>query len=152
METDIFVQLLSECGQELFMISYRILKNHYDAEDVMSNTVMKAFEKRDTLHNRSKFKAWIIQILINEARQFIRKQGRVVVTAYPYRGIEAAVSDGYRELWDLVCSLQQDLRDVIILYYYQGFSTKEIAEILHKPKGTVLSRLSRAREILRKML
>ena len=102
------------------MISYRILKNHYDAEDVMSNTVMRAFEKRDTLHNRSKFKAWIIQILINEVRQFIRRQGRVVVTAYPCRGIEAVVSNGYRELWDLVCSLQQELRDVIILHYDVG--------------------------------
>ena len=120
METDIFVQLLSECSREMYMISYRILKNHYDAEDVMSNTVMKAFEKRDTLHNRSKFKAWIIQILINEVRQFIRRQGRVVVTAYPCRGIEAVVSNGYRELWDLVCSLQQELRDVIILHYDVG--------------------------------
>ena len=134
------------------MISYRILKNHYDAEDVMSNTVMRAFEKRDTLHNRSKFKAWIIQILINEVRQFIRRQGRVVVTAYPCRGIEAVVSNGYRELWDLVCSLQQEFLLTLASYYYQGFLTKEIAEILHKPKGTVLSRLSRARESLRKML
>lgn len=152
MEADIFVQLLSECREEMYALSYQMLKNYHDVEDAVSSTVLKAYEKRDTLHNRSKFKSWILRILINEIKQMIRKREKMIVSDYGNLDIKTTVSDANKELWDLVFSLQQDLRAVIILYYYQGYSTKEIAKILQKPKGTILSRLSRARASLKKML
>ena len=148
------MRLLSECSLEMYVISYRILKNHYDAEDAVSNAILKAFQSRDTLRDRNKFKPWILKILINETKLLMRRNEKIIIVDNPYKGrnLIKAVNDGYIELRQLVSSLEKDLKDVIILYYYQGYSTKEIAGMLHKPKGTILSRLSRAREILKRML
>ncbi len=153
-ETDVFVQLLSKCGLEMYAVSYRILKNHYDAEDAVANAILRAFQNRDTLRDRNKFKPWLLKILINETKLLMRRNQRIVTADDPYKGRELieAVNNGYIELRELISSLEKDLRDVIILYYYQGYSTKEMAELLHKPKGTILSRLSRARDILKRML
>ena len=56
------------------------------------------------------------------------------------------------ELWEAVCSLNEQLRAVVVLYYYQGFSVREISSILGISQANVKTRLSRARKCLREQL
>lgn len=77
------MRLLSECSLEMYVISYRILKNHYDAEDAVSNAILKAFQSRDTLRDRNKFKPWILKILINETKLLMRRNEKIIIVDNP---------------------------------------------------------------------
>lgn len=152
METDDFGRIIFECRREMYNIAFGIVRNIWDAEDAVSSAVLKAYEKRDTLCDRNKFRSWIYVILVNEARQLIRKNKKVVVTDFQEMQTEVSVADESSEMRELIDLLQRDLKDVIVLYYYMGYSTQELAIFLHIPRGTVMSRLSRARQRLREMM
>ena len=63
-----------------------------------------------------------------------------------------AVSETSEDLWQAVCDLSEQLRSVVVLYYYEGFSARETGEILGISEANVKTRLSRARKRLRKQL
>ncbi len=65
---------------------------------------------------------------------------------------EKSIEERTGEMWEAVLTLDEEYGKVVILYYYEGFSTKEIAKILHIPEGTVKSRLSRARSKLQQII
>lgn len=81
----------------------------------------------------------------------LRKKKRVVL--YDNLGLfEKSIEERTGEMWEAVLTLDEEYGKVVILYYYEGFSTKEIARILHIPEGTVKSRLSRARSKLKQII
>ena len=117
----------------------------------VSEAVLMAYEKRHTLRDRNRFKPWIMQIVANEARRIYGKNKRIT----PMEDMEAympSFRDENHELWDVVMQLESAHREVIMLYFYERFSIKEIGMILHVPEGTVKSRLSRAKKALKEML
>lgn len=94
------------------------------------------------------FKFWLMKILVNNARMLLRKNKRFIFVDEidPYVSVyEQDISD----VWEMVLSLDSELKTIVIMYYYQGFHVNEIAKILKIPVGTVKSRLSRARKKLR---
>lgn len=112
---------------------------------------MRAYEKIHTLDDKEYFKFWIMQILVNNARMILRKNKRVVCTEEMDRymlGNSECISD----VWETVLALEDELRTIVVLYYYQGFKISEIANVLDLPEGTIKSRLSRARKNLRELL
>lgn len=134
--------------EQLYFIAYAILKNEADTEDAVCNAILKGYEHIGELKNPQKFKAWMITITKNEALQLKRKRlnlpGDEKVEA-----MLAPVQDNYNELWDVVQELKEEYRLVIVLFYYNHLSIKEIAQVLNIPTGTVKSRLSRGKELLR---
>ncbi len=81
----------------------------------------------------------------------LRKKKREVL--YDNLGLfEKSIEERTGEMWEAVLMLDEEYGKVVILYYYEGFSTKEIAKILHIPEGTVKSRLSRARSKLQQII
>lgn len=92
-----------------------------------------------------------MSILSNEAKRMLSKRNREILT-----DTESAFENEYYmtdfELKQLVMSLPAEFREVVILYYYERFTIKEISQILEVSGGTVKSRLSRAREKLRLLL
>lgn len=138
---------------ELSMYRYALgsLKNTADAEDAVSEAVLKAYVHLPDLKKPDRFKSWIMSILANEIRTQMSRGGRMELTEDMSRYQKSASTEN-RELWRTVMLLPAEFRDVVILYYYEGFRTREIADILDYPEGTVKSRLNRARNQLRRML
>lgn len=148
---DTFAHLVKEYMPNLYRLAFGILHNREDAEDAVSEAVLKAYEKIDTLRRRESFQAWIMQIAANEAKRIYAKNKRVS----PVDNMEDYMPDfrdEYHELWDMVMELDVVYREVIILYFYERFSIKEIGGILHIAEGTVKSRLFRGKQQLKEQL
>lgn len=140
-------------AQQISMYRYAlgILKNPADAEDAVGEAVLKAYARLAQLKNPDRFKAWSMSILANEIYTMLSRKNRVELSDDMNQYQQGSSSDD-RELWYAVMELPEDFRDVVILYYYDGFQTKEIAGILKISEGTVKSRLNRARKKLRTAL
>ncbi len=150
----------------------RMARNPADAEDLVQETFLKAYRAYDTFEAGTNLKAWLYRILtntyINRYRSASRRPTEVdlgdVEDFYLYRRIEGASAEG-RSVEDIVLdglveadvkaaveALPENFRLPVLLADLEGFSYKEIAEILDIPIGTVMSRLHRGRKALQKAL
>ena len=134
-----FADLIREYKLPMYRLSYGILQNEMDAEHL------------DSLREIDKFRQWIMMITANEAKHIFRKRKRVELTEDVSRYGMSQI-DKHDELWDIILTLDEKYRSVIILFYYDQMKIKEISEILHITEGTVKSRMSRAKDILKKQL
>lgn len=146
-----FAELVKTYQLELYRLALAILRNEADAQDAVGDAIVKAFEQRRTLNNIEKFKPWMMRIVVNISKNMLKKRRRIVyIEDMPE--IKASASKKRDEVWDIVLELDYEYRVVVVLYYYERFSTKEISQMLHIPEGTIKSRLARAREKLKTLL
>ena len=110
----------------MYRLSYGILRSRADAEDAVSEAVLKAWENLDRLKNPESFKAWIMQITANEARKLYRHAQRVSCAESLEERESVSFEDERHALWDAVMKLDEGYRAVIILYFYERLSIKEI--------------------------
>lgn len=145
--------LITDNIQTLYRVAFGILKTDEEIYDAISNTTVIVFEKINTLRNEQYFKTWLTRILINECYK-IYNQNKKIIHLEDYNQEKLTYDDEHMDLdaKNLVKGLEKDLREVVILYYFEEFSVKEIAKIVKIPEGTVKSRLSRARKELEKIL
>ena len=168
---DAFGQLVKRHHAKVFRIAYNITRHHEDAEDVMQNAFLKAFDTLALFRGDSRFSTWLVSIAINEA--FMRKRRQRVTEVSLEESVETAdaVVTGFvlRTSWpnpeeccwcsEFSCTLTAALdklrpesRLVFQLRDIEGFSTKETAEALNLTVATVKTRLHRVRMILRRSL
>ena len=142
-----FTKLVLENEEMMCKIAMSMLRNEKDCEDAIQSAIMTAFEKLSTLKNEEYFKTWLMRILINTCNKQLRRNKRTAELTE----IQAASTFSAEEVEvrAAVEALPMKIRQVIILYYSNQFTTKEISEILKIPKGTVLSRLDKGRKLLR---
>ncbi|HEX5695294.1 MAG TPA: sigma-70 family RNA polymerase sigma factor [Acidimicrobiia bacterium] len=160
--------------RQLYSAAMRMTRNPSDAEDLVQETFLKAYRAYHTFEEGTNLKAWLYRILtntyINKYRKDTRRPSEVdlgsVEDLYLYRRIgseesaEAARTTEDRVLEGLVESdikkavedLPENFRLPVLLADLEGFSYKEIAEILDIPIGTVMSRLHRGRKAMQKSL
>ena len=160
--------------RQLYSAAMRMTRNPSDAEDLVQETFLKAYRAYHTFQEGTNLKAWLYRILtntyINKYRKDSRRPSEVdlgsVEDLYLYRNIgseesaEAARTTEDRVLEGLVEAdikkavedLPENFRLPVLLADLEGFSYKEIAEILDIPIGTVMSRLHRGRKAMQKSL
>ena len=140
----------------LFHISYGILQNEQDCEDVVQEAVLKAYAGKDKLKQPQYFKTWLVRILMNECYTFLRKRNKECPLEEAITEDRAAanafVKEEYLDLYESMRKLEEKDRICVQLFYMEGYSVKEIAQVFHIPEGTVKSRLNRARTQLRDSL
>lgn len=136
--------------QTLYRVSYTQLTQSCDRDEAVQECLYKAWKKRHQLKDERHMRAWVIRILINECHNIQRKRKR----EFPLEELPARVApaDADPDLHDALFSLDEKLRLPILLHYIEGFSIKEVAEILRLPQGTVKSRMLRGRQKLKKIL
>lgn len=151
MKKELFEVSIREYTPYMYRLAYGIVQNHEDAEDAVGETVLKAYEKLHTLRRPEAFRAWLMQITANEAKKIYSRNKRrtPVEDLEPYLPV---FRDEHHELWDVVMELDIGYRETILLYFYEQFTIPEIAKVLHIPVGTVKSRLSRGKGLLREKL
>jgi RNA polymerase sigma-70 factor (ECF subfamily) len=148
---DEFADLVIENQISMYRLAMSILKNTSDAEDAVSETILTAYEHLYSLKKPDSFKTWIMTILSNVSKDMLKKKKKVDLYNEPDM-LETTVKEDSTEIWEFVLTLSEEYSQVVILYYYEGFTSKEIAKILHIPEGTVKSRLSRARNRLQQII
>ena len=121
-----------------------------DAEDAVQETFIRLLDRRPVFRDAEHEKAWLIRVTLQRAADIRRKKAREDI---PLEAVtETAAPEQGPELLDAVRALPEKYGAVIHLYYYEGYSVKEIAKLLGLPAPTVGTRLARGRERLRKML
>ena len=146
-----FCEQVKAYRYQLSVVAFTILRNEEDAQDAVCSAILKGYEHIEQLKNSTKFKAWMITITKNEALKLKRRRLELPGDDKLEELLEP-VRDHYNELWDCVQKLPEEYRLVIVLYYYNELSLRDIAKILNIPMGTVKSRLSRGREFLKQAL
>lgn len=143
-----FQKLMEQQGPALYKAAKAILKNDEDVADAMQDTALTCWEKIDTLKKDEYFATWLTRILINHCNTIYRQRKRLVSEESLPEAWAQDESYANVEWRDFLNSLDEKYRIVVILYYVQGFKTREIAEILQINQSTVRGRLAKAREKL----
>ena len=138
----------------LYRVAYTALRNEDNVDDAIQNTILKSFEKIHTLRKEEFFKTWITKILINECKNLMRKEKKIVYLEDVERTEEEYIQEkeAKMDIKEVLKHLNDDYRDVINYYYIQEKKVSEISRILKVPEGTIKSRLSRARRMMANML
>ena len=146
---DGFTAAAKQIERLLFAASYSILGNSDACADVVQSALMKAWESRGSLRERAQFKSWMVQIVQNESRNYLRKRPNLPLD----ENMPGAEEDPARlDVKQAVSALPESARFLVMLFYFERYPVKDICALLNLPEGTVHSRLSRAREQLRKEL
>lgn len=150
-DNEAFNELIDNNKLKMYKTAKAILNNEDDVCDAIQETLISAYKNLNKLKENKFFSTWIIRILINKCYDIIAKNkkiGNVVdisevqdVKTFDKYDSDSIVAKALNEI-------DEDLKVVTVLYYYDGFSVKEISEMIDIPEGTVKSRLSRAREKL----
>ncbi len=142
MDKEQFCRRIREQETSMYRYALGVLRNSADAEDAVGETVLKAYAHLAQLKNPERFRSWAMSILVNVTRTMLAGRGRLELP-----GDMSLYEQRYA-----VMDLPQDFRQAVILYYYEGFRTKEIARMMNLSEGTVKSRLNRARQKLKTAL
>ena len=157
-----FEELFLPFVESLFSFSYHLTRQEEDAQDLVQETLLKAFKSINTFQREANPKAWLFSILKNSYINTYRKKKRQAVeVAFEEKKEKSDITDLRKEIFDplfddevtrAIYQLSDTYRLILLLSDLEGFSYEEIAEILKLPLGTVRSRLFRARKMLRENL
>lgn len=147
-----YAGLIKAYSGRVFAICLGMLNNTHDAEDIAQQTLLKALAGIKQLRDDEQFGAWIAQIAKNLCIDFIRKQRHKQNCVVEPAAVSQSSSKEYPELQAALAKLSEEHRLALMLYYFDGRSTKSIAETLMISEAAAQARLSRARKQLRKIL
>lgn len=168
-----FRELLELHRDRVYNITFRMLGNRAEAEDVAQEVFISVFKTIDTFREESKFSTWLYRVAVNHCKNRIKYLARrherdrdeldetsqqtngatahsPTRAAPPDRALQGAQLE--KLLQDAIGNLDEDHRVVVVLRDVEDLSIEEICEITGLPDGTVKSRLHRARLVLRKKL
>ena len=150
-------EILNTIGNSILRLALSYLHNIEDAEDILQETMIKFVTVRPVFESDTHRKAWLMRVASNLAKNRI-DYNKVRDTMELNEEIVGEVQedldqgDEYKAIWDAVRSLPVHQREAIHLFYQEGYSTAEIANIAGHREATVRSDLKRARDRLREML
>ncbi len=131
----------------LYRCALMYMGNEHDALDALDEAVYKALRACRRLRQEEFFDTWMTRIVINQCRSQLRRR-RDEVSLDELDDIAAERFDAL-PLREAVRALPRELRDVVVLRYFSGYTLRETAEILDIPPGTAATRQRRALELLR---
>ncbi|MBQ8000606.1 MAG: sigma-70 family RNA polymerase sigma factor [Ruminococcus sp.] len=143
-------QIVRKYADMIFRIAYHNLGNFADAEDILQEVSVAIVTCNAPLDEEEYLRFWLCRVTINKCRNF-RKISLLHSTEELTEDIPAAEKVTAGVLEELQ-KLPQSYRNVLYLYYYEGFSIEEIGKILRKSSNTIGSQLRRGREKLKKIL
>jgi len=140
-------EIVKRNEDKMFRTALAILGGKADAEDIVQDVFVKLFEKQPHFESTEHETAWLIRVTVNHSKNFLRlhwwRKTVPLPDTYP------AQTDEQQSILQNVLSLPSKYRTVIHLFYYEGYSTKEIAEITKQKESTVREQLTRARRMLK---
>ena len=148
-----FHELVDRFSRELFGVAYSMVGNAADAEDVVQETFTAAFAGIGKFRGEASVRTWLMQILVRQCARVQRSRGRrmtIGIESVPEPAVDAGGAvESRMDVNEILQKLSPEHREVIVLRELQGMGYEEIAAALKIPRGTVESRLHRARQELK---
>lgn len=149
-----FCDQVQQCQRGLYRLALCMLRDPHDAEDILQDTILTAYDKIYSLRDPSRFKPWIMKILSNLANEMLRKKKNDLSMHYIDEQLPSEEKDICTSisLWDAVKSLDRSYQSVVVLFYYEDMTIKDISTVTGLSQAAVKTRLTRARHQLKKIL
>ena len=145
------VRILNLYENDILRMAYSYLHNMEDAEDIVQETVICYWQKAPENMDMAKEKAWLLTVASNLSKNKIRyKKHRKTDELLDTLAQEEREDLSF--VWEAVKTLPIKYREAVHLFYYEGYSTRDIAQILNRNESSVRSDLRRGREQLKKIL
>ena len=136
----------------LYKICFLILKNEQDTKDVLQETFLTYYTKKPSFNDEEHKKAWLIKVSQNKCMEFLRFHKKHAAVPWDEMEETLVITDGLSttesELLSLIWDLDYKLKSAVILYYIEGYTVSETAELLKTSPSAIKKRLQRAREKL----
>ena len=142
-------RLVDTYSDQLLRLAYSLLNNVPDAQDVCQEALLKGLDHADDFESREHERAWLIRVTINLCKNLRRSPWRTRTVGLDTVAEQAAFQPEEGGVLEEVQQLPAKYREVLVLYYYMGYDTNEIADILGIRAEAVRARMSRARQKLR---
>jgi len=139
-------------SKTVYRVCFAYMKNQNDTEDAVEETFYRMITKAPEFSSEEHEKAWLIRTATNICLDILKSWQRKNENIDDYIHIEVYDNTGTDEVLRAVTDLPEKYKTVVYLYYYEGYTSAEIAEILQKPKSTVRNYLHEARKILRERI
>ena len=160
MNTAEYNALVEKYLKMVYRISFHYFGNNEDAEDVSQDVFIKLCSVKNDFGNDEEIKAWLIRVTTNICHSYYRNPFRKRKTEIDEKELENIIGTSSSEqeivdrkvIMDAVLSLPEHYRIIVYLYYYEEYSTHQISNALKIKETTIQTRLSRARDKLKKTL
>lgn len=146
-----FRSLYEQYLPTVYRIAYTYLKNPYDSEDAVHEAFLKLMKQKKPFESEEHVKAWLIVTVSNVCKDMLRRKSRQDTPLEECRQL-AAPPVQENALLETILALPEKYRTAVYLHYYEGYTVKEMAEILDQPQETIKTWLRRSRERLRAQL
>lgn len=138
-------------GDRILRLAYSYLHNMSDAEDILQDTLIQYIKAAPAFESQEHEKAWLLRVAANLSKNKI-KYNKIRETDELAEELVAGEQEDLAFVWDAVKLLPEKYREVVHLFYQEGLSTREIAEVLGRNESTVRSDLKRGRDQLKNIL
>ena len=139
-------------SKTVYRVCFAYLKNPADTEDAVQDTFFQLIRKAPAFESAEHEKAWLIRTASNICKNVLSHWWRRREDIDDHHDLHSSEDVETDEVFQAVMDLPDKYKSVVYLYYYEGYSSVEIAEILHKPQSTVRNHLHEARAILKERL
>ena len=144
-------RLLDTYGNSILRLAYSYLHNYSDAEDILQETLIRYLQNAPQVTGPVHEKAWLLKVAANLSKNRI-DYNRLRETDELNDELIGEEREDLSFIWEAVKSLPEKYREAIHLYYYEGYSTGQVAKLLGRKESSIRSDLKRGRERLKMML
>lgn len=145
-------ELIIASEETMYRVAKSLLYNDADCADAIQEAIVKAFSKLHTLKEDTYAKTWLVKIVMNECYAIMRKEKRIISLDDYQMEDKAAEQEVYSELYEAIFKLPEPVKLCVTLYYLEGYSVKEVVQILDITESAVKNRLLKARAVLKESL
>lgn len=148
-----FIEIFNLYKNDIYRLSYSYTKNKNHADDIVQNVFLKLYKNKKILEQDSLcIKKWLVKVTINECKTLFLSSWYRKTTGLSEKEEKLCKEEPTNEFLDAVLKLPKKYRLVILLYYYYGYKTKEIAQILKTNENNVQTIMYRSRNQLKDFL
>lgn len=144
--------LFDKYGDMVFRAAYAFVKNKQDAEDLAQEVFISIMRFSPKFETDEHCKAWLLRATANRAKSFFKSAWQRKTTGIEEDFPAQSFSDDELLVTNAISQLPLKYKEIIYLYYIEGYDTKELAQLLKLPQNTVLSRMARGRAMLKDAL
>lgn len=157
-----YTQLMLAIKNDLYKICKTRIASDDDIDDIIQDTMIQTFKSIKKLKDNTKFKSWIVTILINNCNKLYKEKQKIklITNKFSYKQNDREIliennmikSEDDMNFYQLLDHLKYEEKVVIILYYSEKFKINEISKILHINENTVKTRIYRAKEKIKEKI
>lgn len=152
MSNEEFATFAEKYMDTIYRVAYSWTKNTDDANDVTQDVLIQLYKTKKEFESDSHMKNWLIKVTVNCCKMIFRSPWSKMEDIENYGETLGFEDESYLDLFQAVMNLDKKYRVPLMLFYYEGYSTAEIASLLGIPEKTVSTRLFRAKGRLRNYL